>query len=64
MRDVATGQSQDLNLAQFPIRWFCGDQQPQSVERRIHAAWRYKYFDNNPTKKFVKTGDHLILACD
>lgn len=39
MRDIAAGQPEDLNLAQLPVWWFGRDEQPQCVERHVHAAW-------------------------
>ena len=47
MRDVAASKAEDLDLAELPVGRFRGDEQAQRVERYVHAAWKYKYFDNN-----------------
>lgn len=48
MSDVAPSEAQNLNFAKFAVRWLGGDQQPQSIKRHIHAAYKFNgYFDNN-----------------
>lgn len=44
MRNIAAGQSQDLNLAELPVGRFRRDEQTQRAERRVHAAWDHSIF--------------------
>lgn len=38
--DVAAGQTQDLDLAELPLRRLGRDEQAQRVEGCVHAAWK------------------------